>query len=631
MSEAYLDDAAIPIAQNWLKTCLDSHGSCRKSARHSSIFCTDNVHFINDIKGDGLVPSRLLKISPVSKTKDAIITVVKSDFLSQNTQYVALSHRWGLRETVCLTTDNFTQLSETGIPLNKLPRTFSDACRVTTGLGYSYLWIDSLCIIQDDRLDWKKEARRMAIVFDKAAVTIVAMDGLDCDAGLVVKDMPKHQRGVLESRAWVCQEQMISPRSLIFANESVQWECRECGASEHSLLLQQRHDASEPGRTPTHPKDIFVFFRDWRPRLLEGMEPRPPPTPYGSEDEEDDANVRDNHLDKSNMEGKQDIGQDENDESIVSSRREFSAEPKETDTSTDFVENEVAEGTSPPRQPTELLYGVTVRSQSVSPVMVDYSDLPGHAAHLREYWQFNDLEEGQTLKIYQDDDSHEPFGSFSKQVTYLALPDEAYYPFMKTWWQFMQLYSPRLLTYESDRFLAINGVTSVAQRWTHLRNTFGLWFHCLHNEICWYVDSSGPQAARPKEWLGPSWSWVSTCNGRVKNDVWDRLPIEPKLQMKPRVRTPVGTSFDLPLPFTAWMKEQYHSMELHSNLREAEVKTYRTSDGIVKHDISLQAWGRFSDEEYTVSTLGIMMRSTWIFQSTPTSTLYFNKWQVTGP
>ena len=124
-------------------------------------------------------------------------------------------------------------------------------------------------------------------------------------------------------------------------------------------------------------------------------------------------------------------------------------------------------------------------------VTINYNSkkLPGHVAHLKNYI----LENGsaffeQPSQIYPDEDIPDPFGRFTKLVTELTHPRETYLPFLEVWWRFLELYTPRHLTYDCDRFLAMNGITSVAQRWTHLRNTFGLWFHFLVYELCWYVD-----------------------------------------------------------------------------------------------------------------------------------------------
>lgn len=60
------------------------------------------------------------------------------------------------------------------IPWDKLPSTFQDAITVTRRLGIAYIWIDSLCIVQDDAQDWEREAAKMALIFESAYLTIAA-------------------------------------------------------------------------------------------------------------------------------------------------------------------------------------------------------------------------------------------------------------------------------------------------------------------------------------------------------------------------------------------------------------------------------------------------------------------------
>lgn len=82
----YFDSTAIPPTREWIKICLEFHDSCQKSARHSSIFCTDNTHSINDTKGDGLVPTRLLGLDPASQLEEMTVSVVKSSSLNEHAQ-----------------------------------------------------------------------------------------------------------------------------------------------------------------------------------------------------------------------------------------------------------------------------------------------------------------------------------------------------------------------------------------------------------------------------------------------------------------------------------------------------------------------------------------------------------------
>lgn len=90
--------------------------------------------------------------------------------------YVALSHCWGPSDVVPKTTkENFNSHLQ-GIQLTNLPASFQDAISITRGLGIQFLWIDSLCIIQGDRLDWETESSKMAGIYSKCTICI-AVDG----------------------------------------------------------------------------------------------------------------------------------------------------------------------------------------------------------------------------------------------------------------------------------------------------------------------------------------------------------------------------------------------------------------------------------------------------------------------
>ncbi|KAH8654616.1 heterokaryon incompatibility, partial [Tricladium varicosporioides] len=87
--------------------------------------------------------------------------------------YLTLSHCWGGGNNFKLQAGNLKHL-KSEIPLDQLPRTFRDAMVITKVLGYRYLWIDSLCIIQDSEEDWAQEAGRMAQVYGNAILNLAA-------------------------------------------------------------------------------------------------------------------------------------------------------------------------------------------------------------------------------------------------------------------------------------------------------------------------------------------------------------------------------------------------------------------------------------------------------------------------
>lgn len=166
-------------------------------------------------------------------------------------RYLALSHRWGDLsddEKFCAFKANFNGLKQ-AIPIEKLPKSFQDAVRVTRALDIRYLWIDSLCIIQDDPLDWDAESKKMEDVFSNAFCTVAASSAKSSVIGFLGRRPPRDainvltpsgplylaefiddfssdvEESVLNSRGWVFQERALSKRSIYFTDTQIYWEC----------------------------------------------------------------------------------------------------------------------------------------------------------------------------------------------------------------------------------------------------------------------------------------------------------------------------------------------------------------------------------------------------------------------
>ncbi|KAK8092472.1 uncharacterized protein PG998_014957 [Apiospora kogelbergensis] len=211
-------------------------------------------------------------------------------------RYVALSHCWGkLKETemFCTTKANIGALKQ-HISLEELPRNFRDAVAVTRGLGVQYLWIDSICIIQDEESDWYLECARMERVFSNAYCTIGASASRSSIQGFL-GDRP-HRRCIqlqtpdqgtlyvctaiddfhrdveqapLSLRGWVLQERALSRRSIFFASTQVYWECGTTVYCE-TLTKLQNIKARFIGDA-NFPKFGMEYYRDGRQLLVQDL------------------------------------------------------------------------------------------------------------------------------------------------------------------------------------------------------------------------------------------------------------------------------------------------------------------------------------------------------------------------
>ena len=198
-------------------------------------------------------------------TNTGIVLALKEGLdLPLNTHYVSLSHCWGSGPVFRLTVENESSLHDT-IPWKLLHFVFQDAALATLELGFSYLWIDSLCIIQNCALDWSTQSSQMGKIFKFATLNIAATGFRHGKRGLFVgrelsellpmkvfanwqgtwlrPDRRKRRTfyymveddlwtrditcAPLNRRAWVLQERLLSPRILHFSKRQLFWECLE--------------------------------------------------------------------------------------------------------------------------------------------------------------------------------------------------------------------------------------------------------------------------------------------------------------------------------------------------------------------------------------------------------------------
>ena len=141
-----------------------------------------------------------------------------------------------------------------------LPKVFQDAIHIAGWFGISYLWIDSLCILQDSHHDWIRESCKMKNIYKNSSLTVAATAATDPYGGCfrdrdpilvapiryrVSLETQEHQTtfnrrawepaidsSPLSKRAWAFQERLLSPRLLHFGENQMLWECNEMSACE---------------------------------------------------------------------------------------------------------------------------------------------------------------------------------------------------------------------------------------------------------------------------------------------------------------------------------------------------------------------------------------------------------------
>ncbi|KIX98662.1 uncharacterized protein Z520_05963 [Fonsecaea multimorphosa CBS 102226] len=244
-------DATLSLAGKWLRDCIEQDSACG-SERQSAVY-------------DRTLPARLIRVDgecPGSQSAH----VVDTNGLSSDTAYLTLSHSWGDGKFLKLLSTDTTRLYST-IPVDELSRTHNDALSITRRLGYRYLWIDSLCIIQDSDDDWRSQSAQMASIYGNSTCNIAA-ENPSGSGGCFVRRNPLMQRpcqlthsndldpaegvyahryhtanwsafpeyycspSTLLTRAWVQQERILSPRVLYFGGPEIHWECCSFQASE---------------------------------------------------------------------------------------------------------------------------------------------------------------------------------------------------------------------------------------------------------------------------------------------------------------------------------------------------------------------------------------------------------------
>jgi hypothetical protein len=222
---------AINKINTWMRACKTEHEHC---AQRQTI----------------ALPKRVLKIADDSVS---LYISKKEEVLKEDQGYVALSYRWGNDLPLRLTHDTMDAFIQ-GRPISELPETLRDAVHISRNLGFAFIWIDALCIIQDDQNDWVEQSAQMAEIYRHSSLNLCAADSTGCGSGMVEMVAP-HLMEIaaataqstgstetvvlvggpiaslsdcgLQSRGWVFQEGLCSPCGLYVSRRyGLWWDCR---------------------------------------------------------------------------------------------------------------------------------------------------------------------------------------------------------------------------------------------------------------------------------------------------------------------------------------------------------------------------------------------------------------------
>ncbi|KAI0157582.1 heterokaryon incompatibility protein-domain-containing protein [Xylariaceae sp. FL1272] len=219
--------------------------------------------------------------------------------------YVALTHCWGTKPMKKLLWENEAEWYR-GIDPTSLSQNFQDALKITKLLGYRYIWIDALCIVQDSAEDWAEQAPEMAETYSCADLVLSAAFAADSSEGFLqyrpslvtprlgpdpsysvgkaylisgicegfntIENLHKGilDIGSLNSRSWCAQERIMATSILHYTPYGMFWECSKGLQSEVPMPDVSLEDLfrhrTRLGSLDRRKYDILGYVEQWLQR-----------------------------------------------------------------------------------------------------------------------------------------------------------------------------------------------------------------------------------------------------------------------------------------------------------------------------------------------------------------------------
>ncbi|KAK6835975.1 heterokaryon incompatibility protein-domain-containing protein [Apiospora arundinis] len=243
--------------RNWFEDCEKNHAHCRTYSNSYPF-----------------TPARLLEVTGPNDAPNVRLRVSNgpAEGAATRTQYAILSYCWGGDQPGKLTKERLASY-QTDIPRDRLPQTVYDAVITTANLGFRYLWIDSLCIVQDDPDDKIAQIDKMHKIYRGASITIVAEVAPSSKLGFLqprVEKRPCRIRTMspatgetdvllwpcemryptgteaLHTRGWTFQETHLSTRAVVYGAREANFYCLESRIADGGLPLDQEYYMNMP-------------------------------------------------------------------------------------------------------------------------------------------------------------------------------------------------------------------------------------------------------------------------------------------------------------------------------------------------------------------------------------------------
>ena len=257
------------------------------------------------------LPARMIQVHDIK-------LVPREYVADQTSKYAALSHSWGLKaqrkQPIPKLQNANIEDRKRGIDWAELTRTFQDAILAARRLELEYIWIDSLCIIQDNKDDWVAQSMQMAKIYGEAHVVIsatrshtgdmgifntrpavhdVSLDGMNSKTVVMSRQLkhdnffiahkPSFDGNPLFTRGWCFQERLLAKRIIHFTEDEAVWECNEdlsCECQGIKTEAEDRKEGNSTGRefkakfnTLLHSGDAEERDQCWM-HILEGYSAR---------------------------------------------------------------------------------------------------------------------------------------------------------------------------------------------------------------------------------------------------------------------------------------------------------------------------------------------------------------------